>query len=537
MKKRMLAWILASLTILSLLAGCGGKDTSTPSNGSDPASGSTPNAASDPSGSEEPKVLKIGISADLMTLDPQAHAHNSTDNMFQMIGVRLFRRANDMSLVPMIVTEYEIVDDTTWKMTIRDDVVFSNGDPLTTADVKFTLEREATDASLVENNFWKGIKDVEVIDDHNFYIHTFDAKPDLLSLLAKSGGDIMPSKYIEEVGMDEYIKDPIMAGQYKLKEWIPNDHFTLIRNDLYYGDAGIWDEIVFRPIPESSTRVSELLTGGVDIIDNVPPNEWERINTSENDHMVTGDTSRILLLNIRCTEGSVTADPKVREAIELAIDKEQICDELLQGAGTPTRTRVGSGVTGFNWDLFGPEKGNLYNPERAKELLAEAGYPNGGCPVTYTAGRGRSLMDSEIAQMCAAMLTAVGFDVNLQIVDGSVLSDIWSSKTNEEIIQIALSDSQYDAAYPLIHYGDFNRVAGLTDYDNKECQALYESALVNMDLEERAKQMEEIQAIAAEDRPHVCIAQQKALFGVSNKIQFSPRMDDFYIPNEITPAD
>ena len=252
--------------------------------------------------------------------------------------------------------------------------------------------------------------------------------------------------------------------------------------------------------------------------------------------MVTGDTARVLLLNVRCTEGTVTADPKIREAIELAIDKDMICNDLLQGAGTPTRTRVGSGVTGFNWDLFGSENANLYDPERAKELLAEAGYPDGGCPITYTAGRGKTLMDSEIAQMIASMLTAVGFDVNLEIVEGNVLSDIWSAKTNKEVIQIALSDSQYDAAYPLIHYGDKTRVEGLTDYDSKECQELYQAALTNMDLEERAEQMEEIQAIAAEDRPHVCICQMKCLYGVSNGVEFTPRMDSFYVPNEITPV-
>lgn len=529
MKNRLLALFIAIFTTISLLVGCGGSDTT-----ADTVEKGTGTGETDVS--SDAKVLRIGISSDIMTLDPQAHAQVVADNMFQMISVRLFRRADDMSLIPEIVTDYEIVDDTTWKMSIRDDVLFSNGDGLTSADVKFTIERAATDTSLIENSFWKGVESVEVIDDYSFYIHTFEAKPDLLSLLAKSGGDIMPSKYIEEVGMDEYIKDPVMAGQYKLKEWIPSDHYTLIRNENYYGEPGIWDEIIFRPLPESSTRVSELLTGGVDIIDNVPPNEWDRINESGDNSIVAGDTSRILLLNIRCTEGSVTADSRVREAIELAIDKDMICNELLQGAGTPTRTRVGSGVTGFNWDLFGSENANLYDPERAKELLAEAGYPNGGCPITYTAGKGKTLMDSEIAQMCAAMLTEVGFDVNLEIVDGNVLSDIWSSKTNEEIIQIALSDSQYDAAYPLIHYGDKDRVAGLTDYDSKECQELYQAALVNMDLEERARQMEEIQTIAAEDRPHVCLWQMSNLFGVSNEINFTPRMDDFYMPNEITPV-
>lgn len=528
MKKRLFAWILAVLSVAMLFSGCGG----TPTEGSSDES-STGAETETTAGA---KVLRIGISSDMMTLDPQAHAHAVTDNMFRMISVRLFKRTNDMEPVPEIVTEYEIVDDTTWKMAIRDDVVFSNGDKLTSADVKFTIERAATDTSLIENSFWKGVESVEIIDDYNFYIHTFEAKPDLISLLGKSGGDIMPSKYIEEVGMEEYIKDPIMAGQYKLKEWISNDHYTLVPNEYYYGEPAVWEEIIFRSIPESSTRVSELLTGGVDIIDNVPPNEWDRVNESGDCSIVTGETSRVMLLNIRCTEGTVTADPRVREAIELAIDKDMICDELLQGAGVPTRTRVGSGVTGFNWDLFGSENANLYDPDRAKELLAEAGYPNGGCPITYTAGNGKAFMDSEVAQMCAAMLTAVGFDVNLEIVDSTVLNDTWSSKTNKEIIQITLSDTQYDAAYPLIHYGDKDRVAGLTDYDSKECQELYQAALTNMDLEERAKQMEEIQAIAAEDRPHVCLCQLNNLYGVSNKINFTTRMDDYYDPNQIVPV-
>ena len=525
--KSLVALLLCLVMVFGLLSGCGGDTTATPT----PDAGDAPSPAGD-----EPKVLTIGISSDILTLDPQAHAQSVTDNMFHTIGVRLFDRDSDMSIVPWLATEYEIVDDTTWKMTIRDDAVFSNGDPLTSADVKFTLERAATDTSLIENSFWKGIESVEIIDDYNFYIHTFEPKPDLLSLLAKSGGDIMPSKYIEEVGMEEYVKDPIMAGQYKLKEWIPADHFTLVPNEHYYGEPGIWDEIVFRSIPESSTRVAELLTGGVDIVDNVPPNEWDRINENEGTAIITGNTTQILLLNIRLTDGYVTADPKVREAIELAIDKDMICNELLQGAGTPTRTRVGSGVVGFNEDLFGSENANLYNPERATELLAEAGYAPGECEVTYSASNGRYLMDKDVATMIATMLEAVGFKVNLEVLEGSVLSDMWSAKTNKEIIQIGLSDSQYDAAYPLVHYGDKDRVAGLTDYDSKECQELYQAALTNMNLEERAEQMKEIQAIAAEDRPHICIAQLSALYGVSDGIDFTPRSDFMYIPNEIQPA-
>lgn len=521
--RRLAALLLALVMAGSILSGCGSKEEGPSQEGGTPTTEAT----------KDNKILTIGVSSDIISLDPQAHAHGMTDNLFHNIGSRLVQRGDDMTLVNDLATDYEIVDDTTWKFTIRDDVVFSNGDPLTSADVKYTLERAATDTSLVENNFFKGISGVEILDDHSFYIKTFEAKPDLLSLLAKSGGDIMPAAYIEKVGIEEYIKNPILSGPYVLKEWMPDDHYTLSPNEKFYGVPAVWEEVVVRVIPESSTRVAELLTGGVDLIDNVPTNEWSRIDESGISTVSHGETTRVLLMAVRMTDGYVTADPLVREAIECAIDKNTICNDLLKGAGIPTRTRVGNGVVGFNDDLFGPEKGDLYDPARAKELLAQAGYPD-GVDLTLTASKGRYLMDSEIAQMVAAMLGQVGIRVNLEIVEPSVLSDMWSAKENKELIQMGLADNQFDAAYPLIHYGDKDRVAGLTDYDSKECQEIYQKALVNMDLDERAEQMKEIQAIAAADRSHICICQLSSTYGVGNGISYQPRVDEVLVVDSIT---
>ena len=535
MKKYLRALCLVLALVMTLCAcssnGGDGSSASTPS--------STPSSTPDSTGGEESRVLTIGLSADIKNLDPQNHGNALTDSMIMNLSSRLLQRDNDMKLYMDLATAYEIVDDDTWKFEIRKDATFWDGTPVTSADVQYTLMRAATDESLIEYPYFKGITDVEIIDDYSFYIHTAGAKPDLLSLLAKMGGDILPKDYLEEVGMDAFQTAPMFSGQYKLKEWVADSHITLVPNENFYGETNPdWDEVVFRIIPESSTRVGELLTGGVDLIMDVPPNEWDRVDNNTDNYgtkIARGDTTRVMLLACRMTEGYATADAKVREAIELAIDKDMICNDLLQGSGTPTRTRVGSGVDGFNWDLFGSENANLYDPEKAKALLAEAGYAN-GLTITMDVPRGRYLMDSEMGQMIAGMLGEVGITVNLNVNDPTVHSNKWSAKENQELILMGLGDNMFDAGYPLIHYGDKERVAGLTDYDSKECQELYQAAIVNMNLEERAKQFEEIQAIAAEDRSHINICQLKVNYGVSNRINFNPRLDEFILAREITLA-
>jgi peptide/nickel transport system substrate-binding protein len=350
-----------------------------------------------------------------------------------------------------------------------------------------------------------------------------------------SESTIVPKDYIEANGIEEFMRKPITSGRYMLTEWVPDDHYTIVPNPNYYGDdVATWNEVTYRPIPESSTRVSELLSGGVDVIYNVPVNEWERVG-SGNTHLDYGETSRVMLLITRLTDGTVTSDPKVRQAIEMAIDKTAICEQLLQGAGTPTRTRVGSAVPGFNSDLFG-EAADLYDPEGAKALLTEAGYQPGDITLTLTSPSGRYLMDTEMAQMIAAYLEAVGIHVNLELVDSTVMGNMFNDKTNKELFMIGLSDGQYDGCYPLAHYGDKARVAGQTDYDNPEVQELYQKALVESDPEQKEALEREIQAIAAEERPHICIAQIKAVFGSDNGLVIHPRMDSNGMADEITVA-
>ena len=413
--------LAAALACTMLLGGCKGSGQTGPSNvpaesGTAAQGGSDASAAS---AGEESKTLKIGAASDIITMDPHDQNQTNTGDLFKSIGSQLFVRDLDFQLQGGLCTEYEQVDDLTWTFKIRDDAKFSNGDPITVEDVKWSLDRVSSDESLVGYIYFKYISDVEILDDSTVKITTESPRPDMLSLLCMSSSTILPSKYIEANGMEAYIKEPVCSGPYLLKEWIPDDHYTLIPNPDYYGEPASWEEVIVRAIPESSTRVSELLTGGVDLICNVPVNEWDRVSGNTEGYgtsLVYGETSRIMLVLLRMTDGWVCKDPLVREAIECAIDKNAICDTLLLGAGTPTRSRIGSSVVGFNDDLLGKEKGDMYDPERAKQLLAQGGYSEGQIEVNMTASSGRYLMDAEMAQMIAAYLEAVGIKVNLELV-------------------------------------------------------------------------------------------------------------------------
>ncbi len=546
MKKKTISGILAGIMACTVaMTGCGGSGSSgqTTGAGSTPAeSGTTAGGESGTDGQavqEDSKVLKIGAASDIITLDPHDQNQTNTGDLFKSIGSQLFVRDLDFQLQGDLCTEYEQVDDLTWTFTIRDDASFSNGDPITVEDVKWSLDRVSTDESLVGYIYFKYIDNVEIVDEHTIKVTTESARPDMTSLLCMSSSTILPSKYIEANGMDAYIKEPICSGAYLLKEWIPDDHYTLVPNPDYYGTPATWEEVIVRAIPESSTRVSELLTGGVDLIYNVPVNEWERVSNNTDGYgtsLVYGETSRIMLIILRMTDGWACKDPLVREAIEYAIDKNAICDTLLLGAGTPTRTRIGSSVVGFNNDLFGSENGDMYDPEKAKELLAQGGYSEGQLELNMTASSGRYLMDAEMAQMIAAYLEAVGIKVNLELVDATVLSNMFSNKENKDVFMIGLSDGQYDGCYPLAQFCDPIRTEGQSDYDNPEIVEMYQQARVERDPEKRAELASQIQAIAAEDRPQVCIAQMKAIFGVSNRVVLNPRMDTNILPDEVTLA-
>ncbi len=527
MKKTFARLLAGTMALTMLLTACGKKE-----NTDDKGSGSGAKSVVE----KDDRTLTIGLAADPQTMDPQALLSGATTCVVSNLYSKLLVRDNEMNIKKDLVTDYSIVDDTTWTFTIRQDAKFHNGDPVTSADVKFSIERAAKDDTLMEYPHWKNIESVEIIDDYNFNIKTWEPYPALEALLSKSGGDILPKNYIEEVGMDGFLKAPIGSGPYKFVSFVKDQEVIMEPNKDYYGELNDdWDKVVFRVLPEASTRVAELLSGRVDIINNVSPNEWGRINDNEGTSVQMGEGTRVYMLGMKCSEGNETADVRVRQAIDYAIDDKTIAESVLDGVGVETLTRVANGVVGQDESLYGKYN---FDVEKANQLLDDAGYPRGNDGIRFTLGlegsNGRYTLDGDVCQAVAAMLEEnVGIKVNLQLYDSTTYVNILSPREFKDAAMYCFGDNFFDGIYAIACYTpDFSM--GETDYNNPKMNELYSSAMANMNLEERVAQIKEAQQIAAEEVPYSNLVNLRVAYGVRDGINFTGRLDEKFDLNTIT---
>ncbi|SDI39427.1 ABC transporter substrate-binding protein [Alteribacillus bidgolensis] len=476
-------------------------------------------------------TLTIAVGVDMDTFDIHDHNNTLTEAMHINMFNYLFMRNDETGEIePDLVDKYENKDDLTWNMTLKEGVTFHNGDELTAEDVKYTLERVIKDESLTEHAQYNQIDEINIIDDHEFEIVTHEPEPVLLNRLSRIGSSILPKDYIEENGWDHFLEEPIGTGPFQFEEWNRDSQVVFSRYDEYFeGAVEDWEQLVFQVIPETSTAVGELLTGGVDIVFDVPDNEWERINGNEGTSVVTGPSQRVGLLGIRHTEDYPTSDPLVREAIELAIDNEALVEHVLGGAGVPTRTRVTPGNFGANKELFNT---SLYDPEKAKELLEEAGYED-GLELTLHAPIGRYTKGEDMSETVAAMLGEVGITVNVDFMEFNDFLATRRAGENEDMFFAAFGNSLFDGDVALDVYRS-ERSEGELDYENEDVDRLLEEASSEMDPDVREEKFKEIQEIVAEERPHVFLYLQDNAFGVTDGIDFRPRQDEMFYAPDIT---
>ena len=512
-----LALCLAVLMMATMLAGCsGGASSSTPASASASAASGT--------SSNDSTTLTLAINADILTTDPQALNNGTTTSVLYNVFSNLVKYDDAGEIVMDLAESYELLEDqVTWEFKIREDAVFHDGTPVTAEDVAWSLTRVMTDESSSDYMNFSPLAEAVAVDDYTVHVVSDDPYPIMLQLLCKGGAAVLPKAYFEENGEEAWLANPIGSGPYQLTEYVKDDHVTLVPFADYYGEQNPdWEEVIFRVVPESSTRVGELIAGNVDAVNMVIPTEWERVNGNEGTAVVNGPSTRVYQLGLKTDKGP-TADLRVRQAIDLAIDDQTIVDTILQGAGTPMLTRVPSGVNGCNEDLVGKYN---YDPERAKELLAEAGYPD-GFSMKIEAPTGRYTMDAEISQAIVAMLSQVGITVDLQLLESSAYSNVFSAHSAEDGFMTCFGLGFFDASYGMIGYFGVN-TSGESNWNNQEYIDMYYEAEFNMNEEERTQLFQEMQQMVADEVPYAIICQIDNSYGVKDSITMTPRLDDVW---------
>src|SRR6266542_507190 len=245
------------------------------------AAGAVPGALAGPAHAQttQKRELLVAQGGDISKLDP----HYSTSSNDIRVSFNLFdnltSRHPDGKLYPGLATEWKLEGQTTWRFKLRQGVKFHNGDPFTSADAKFSLERTYDpNAKTMVATVFSTIDKIEAPDPYSLLIHTKKPDPLLAARLAFYGGQIVPKKYLESVGNDGFNAKPVGTGPVRFVSWVKDDKLVVDANPDYFGGRPDFDRLIVRSIPETSPRVAALLKGEVDMITQLPPDQGARVN-------------------------------------------------------------------------------------------------------------------------------------------------------------------------------------------------------------------------------------------------------------------
>ena len=464
-------------------------------------------------------TVVIAQGVDPSTLDPQDHYETPAFNVLLNVYETLFLRDDDMKLQPLLGTYSKLINDTTWEFGLRKGIKFHNGEECNAAAVKYSLERIADPKNKLKQTTLQGIiSKVEIIDDATVRVITSKPYPYLDAQLGHIGA-IMPPKYTQEKGPAHIARYPVGTGPYKFVSWAKDDQLILEANPSYWREAPKIKKIIFRPIPEATTRVAGLQTQELDVIVNIPPHLSRLMDWKGRSTVAKVPSSRVIFMGIETTKGGPVANKKVRQAIAQAIDLDTIIKKVLEG----NAIKQGVPFTKFHFGYDSTIKPYSYNPENAKKLLAEAGYPK-GFDLVLNSPNGRYLNDKEVAEAVVGDLRKAGINASVKINEwGTHMTMLYAHKGGPSYI-LGWGGATFDADATLFPMLRTDQV--LSHYSNPKLDAIIDEARAIMDKGKRQKLYTEASQIFKEEVPWGFCYQQMDIYGVSERLNWKPRPDE-----------
>lgn len=491
--------------------------------------------------------LKIGLAAEPSAMDP--HFHNLTPNssLLSHVFERLVETAADNKLVPGLAESWKAIDDTTWEIKLRANVKWHDGSPFTADDVVFTFER-APNVPNSPSSFASAIKGktVKKVDDLTLQIKTTAPAPlvpnDLSNLL------IVSKKNGEGAQTTDYNsgKAAIGTGAYKFAAFVPGDRIELSANDGYWGAKPAYKKLTFKPIKAGPARVAALLAGDVDLIEDVPTADIERLKKEGKVDISQGVSRRVIYFHldhwraetpfITAKDGSKIKNPlqdvRVRQAMSKALNREAIVSRVMEGVAIPASQLLDVSFFGTSKTL----KPTAFDPEGAKKLLAEAGFPN-GFKMTLHGPNGRYTNDVKIAEAAAQMFTRAGIETSVETLPPAVFFNRASAGANGQpefsfILVGWGSDTGETSSSLKSLLGSFNKEKGTGTanrgrYSNKDLDALIEQALATVDDAKRQDLLAKASELAMGDIGLIPSHYQINTWATRKGLKYTARADEY----------
>ena len=476
-----------------------------------------------PAGPRRGGTLIVGLAAgSIVTLDPAAYSDRTTETVIRNMFDGLVTRTTDNKVVLELAESYEWIDDKTIEFKLKKGVKFHNGEDLTADDVVFTFDRIMNqDIGAKRRGFVKGVESVEKVDDYTVRFNLKSPWPVFFQMLVHN--QIVPKDYLTEVGDEEFAKHPVGAGPFKFVEGKLDEQIVLERFDDYYGGADdlppvgppFLDRVIFRMIPETSTRVAALLAGEVHIIQNVPAYMVPKLLGNPDVQVKTCIGTRPKFMDLNVTKPPFD-DVRVRQALNYAVDAETLLAKVAGGYGVILPGPLSPANNYADPDL----KPYGYDPDKARELLAEAGYKPEDISFVIDA-YGPYV---ELAEAVAGQLRAFGMDVSVRTWEYKVVKPLLLNCERQAFLR-DWGDSAFDPV-GYIEAKWHTRVEGtpygrgnFSCYSNPKVDELIEAGESEPDPEKRREIYYEMQRIIYEDAPAVFLYVPQEIEAASAKVQ------------------
>ena len=499
--------------------------------------------------------LRIGVKSEPSSMDPQFHVLSPNMQVSLAIFESLVMQDAKGAVMPMLAESWSLASPTEWDFKLRSDVKFSDGTALKADDVVFTFDRVAK----VPNSptpftlFTRKIASVTALDAGTVRITTTEPYPlllvDIVNLpimsRAAASGAAPEGKTTTELNRGEGL---IGTGPFRFVSWQKGADLVLERNEMYWGARPEWDRVIMRPMTNPAARAAALLAGDIDLMEDLPTASLEELRSNPAISVVAAPAARVIYValdqdrdaspGISGTDGkNPLKDHRVRQALSLAIDREGIVSRVMGGAAQAAASLGTPAMFGVSPAHMTAPKAD---PDRAKALLAEAGWPK-GFTITLGTPSGRYVNDARVSQTIAAMWSRIGvktevdavappvFFKNRDVQQYSAYLGSWGNNTGEIGTTLTAQLATFDKARG-------QGTANNGRYSNPDLDALLAKASGTMDDAARAALLQQADALAMDDYAMLPIHFEIPSWGLRKGLAFDARADQFTLPQLVTLA-
>jgi peptide/nickel transport system substrate-binding protein len=502
-------------------------------------------------------TLTVGVRAGPLSIDPHFTASAVSAEALKHVFDTLVVSGNDLELKPGLAESWTAIDPTTWEFKLRRGVKFHDGSDFTAEDVKFSIERIPNVTGPNPATIYvRRVKEVTIVDPHTIRVTTPGPAPTLpndfvrLFVVSHLAAKDFSTRETANEGFNTG-KAAIGTGPYRFVSWTPKEQMVLERFDGYWGGQEPWERVIRKELPNDTTRVAQLKAGQVDIIARAPAADVPTLERDPRLAIVRTDSAYVFYMefDFRPNTPTITAknggalnanpfrDARVREAVDLAIDRETLAEVAMEGMGKPISQLVTPNIFGYNKSLTVTKP----NIQRARALLKEAGFENGfRVPFNFT--NDGLPGDRAVGTSVAQMLASVGIDAQANAQPGAVWAPArtrgdfsfyqggWGTLTGESNYTLSALVHSNDPAKKM---GPFNT----RGYSNPDLDKLIEAADVEMDEGKRRSLLEQAAALVAQDRPTLPVAGVVTAWAMRrDRVTITPRADEDTLAMNIRPV-